>query len=143
MVVTVIKTTYRKLGPRIVHYSDFKYLCNDSFEESLQKAVLQNLGFGCDEIYERFAASRNNILDNHDPLKKKYVRGNLSPFMNKSLSKVTMGRTRLSNIFLKNRREENKINYNKQRNLCVTRLRKSKREYYSKMYAIKKILESS
>ena len=41
-----------------------------------------------------------------------------------------MVRTRLRNIFFKNRSEENKINYNKQRNLCVTLLRKSKREYY-------------
>ena len=41
-----------------------------------------------------------------------------------------MVRTRLRNIFLKNRSEENKMNYNKQRNLCLTPLRKSKRKYY-------------
>ena len=44
-----------------------------------------------------------------------------------------MVRTRPRNIFLKNRSEENKINYKKQRNLCVTVLRKSKREYYQNM----------
>ena len=44
-----------------------------------------------------------------------------------------MIRTRLRNIFLKNRSEENKINHNKQRNLCVTLLRKSKREYYQNL----------
>ena len=129
VVVTVMKTTYRKLEPRTVHYRDFKYLCNNSFKESLQKAISQNLGVGCDEIYESFAASCSKILDNHAPLKKKYVRGNHSPFMNKSLSKAIMVRTRPRNIFLKTRSEENKINYNKQRNLCVTILRKSKREY--------------
>ena len=31
--------------------------------------------------------SCNKTLDNHAPLKKKYVRGDHSPFMNKSLSK--------------------------------------------------------
>ena len=72
--------------------------------------------------------SSNKILDNHPPLKKKYVRGNHSPFMNKSLSKAIM-----RNIFLKDRGEENKINCNKQRNLCVTLLRKSKREYYQNL----------
>ena len=133
MVVTVMKTTYRKLEPRIIYYRDFKYFCNNSFKESLQKAISQNLRVGCDEIYESFAASCNKILDNHAPLKKKYVRGNHSPFMNKSLSKTIMVRTRLRNIFLKNRSEENKINYNKQRNLCVTLLRKSKREYYQNL----------
>ena len=44
-----------------------------------------------------------------------------------------MVRTRLRNIFVKNRSEENKISYNKQKNLCVTLLRKSKREYYQNL----------
>ena len=44
MVVTVMKTTYRKLEPRIVHYRDFKYFCYNSFKKSLQKAISQNLG---------------------------------------------------------------------------------------------------
>ena len=39
MVVTVTKTTYRKLELRIVYYRDFKYFCNNSFKESLQKAI--------------------------------------------------------------------------------------------------------
>ena len=56
-----------------------------------------------------------------------------SRFMNNSLSKTIMVRTRLRNTFLKNRSEENKINYNKQRNLCVTLSRKSKREYYQNL----------
>ena len=53
--------------------------------------------------------------------------------MKKSLSKAIMLRARLKNIFLKNRSEESKINYNKQRNLCVTLLRKGKREYYQNL----------
>ena len=44
-----------------------------------------------------------------------------------------MVRTRLSNIFLKNRSEENKINYNKQRNLSFNLLTQSKREYYQNL----------
>ena len=129
----VMKTTYRNLEPRIVYYRDFKYFCNSSFKESLQKAISQNLGVGCDEIYESFASSCNKIVDNNAPLKKKHVRGNHSPFMNKSLSKAIMVTTRLRNIFLKNRSKENKINYNKQRNLCVTLLRKRKRQYYQNL----------
>ena len=39
MVVTVMETTYRKHEPRIVYYRDFKYFCNNSFKESLQKAI--------------------------------------------------------------------------------------------------------
>ena len=99
MVVTEMKTTYRKLEPTIVYYCAFKCFCHNSLKESLQKAKSQNLGVGCDGIYESFASSCNKILDNHAPLKKKYVRGNHSRFMNKSLSKAIMVRTRLWNIF--------------------------------------------
>ena len=53
------------------------------------------------------------------------VRGNHSPFLNKNLSKAIMLRTKLRNTFLKNRTEENKFRYTKQRNLCITLLRKS------------------
>ena len=53
--------------------------------------------------------------------------------MNKFLSKAIMVRTRLRNIFLKNRSQKNKINYNRQKNLCVALLRKSKREYYQNL----------
>ena len=50
--------------------------------------------------------------------------------MNKTLPKAIMQRSKLRNIFLKNRTEENRNNYAKQRNLYVTILRKSKREFY-------------
>ena len=53
--------------------------------------------------------------------------------MNKILSKAIMQRSKLRNIFLKNRTEENRNNYAKQMNLCVTLLRKSKREFYGNL----------
>ena len=53
--------------------------------------------------------------------------------MNKTLSKAIMLRTNLRNKFLKNRSNENKTNYLKQRNHCVSVLRKTKREYYSNL----------
>ena len=53
--------------------------------------------------------------------------------MNKTLSKAIMLRTLLRNKFLKNRSNENKTNYVKQRNRCVSLLRKTKREHYSNL----------
>ena len=44
-----------------------------------------------------------------------------------------MLRTKLRNKFLKNRSNQNKKNYMKQRNHCVSLLRKTKREYYSNL----------
>ena len=48
------------------------------------------------------------------------MRRNYLPFMNKNLSKAITLRTKLKNIFLKNRTQENKGRYTKERNLCVT-----------------------
>ena len=73
------------------------------------------------------------MLEKQLPKKKKYVRGNQSPFMNKTLSKAIMLRTKLRNKFLKYRSNENKKNCVKPRNHCVSLLRKTKREYYSNL----------
>ena len=69
-------------------------------------------------------------MDQHAPQKKKYLRGNQSPFMNKSLSNAIMLRSKFRNISLKNITEENRRNYSKQRNLCIALLLKSKRKYF-------------
>ena len=50
-------------------------------------------------------------LDQHAPRKKKYPRGNRMPFINKTLSKEIMKRTKLRNKFLKDRTEENRNRY--------------------------------
>ena len=52
-----------------------------------------------------------DTLNNHAPSKKKYIRSNHLPFMNKELSKEIMHRTRLLNNFLRNRSDENKRKY--------------------------------
>ena len=53
--------------------------------------------------------------------------------MTKQLSKEIMKRLRLRNNFLRNRTEENKILYNRQRNYCVSPLRKSRRGYFENL----------
>ena len=73
------------------------------------------------------------VLNRHAPQKKKYVRGNSKPFMNKTLSQAIMQRTKLRNKFLKDPTEDNKISYTKQRNWCVSLLRKEKKEYFANL----------
>ena len=105
MVVTVMKISYRKSQHKIMHYRNYKNFINDIFRDSLQKIFPQNLGNSCDQDVDDFLISCNKILDQYAPRKKKYVRGNHSPFMNKNLSKANMLRTKPRNIFLKNRTE--------------------------------------
>ena len=65
--------------------------------------------------------------------REKYLRANSSPFIGKAISNAVMNCTRLSNKFLKNRSAENKLDYNRQRNYCVSLTRKSKRDYYNNL----------
>ena len=55
------------------------------------------------------------------------------PFFNKELSGAHKKRTQLRNRFLKKRSNQNKKLYSKQRNFCVSLLRKTKRRHYANL----------
>ena len=74
-----------------------------------------------------------NILNRHAPRKRKHARGNQMSFKTKDLLKAIMKRSKLGNNFLKNRTEENRTLYTKQRNYCVSLLKKSKRKYFENL----------
>ena len=65
------------------------------------------------------------------PLKKKYLRANLSLFVNKELNKAIMQRSRLRNAYLNDRIRAARIADKK--NVCVSILRKSKKCYYENL----------
>ena len=64
------------------------------------------------------------------PLKKRFVRGNQAPFMNKELRKVIYTRNMLINNFCKNPTKENEKKYKIQRNKCVSLRKKSIKKYF-------------
>ena len=82
---------------------------------------------------KRFCELSINILNKHAPRKKKYARGNQMSFFTKQLSKEIMTRSRLRNKYLRNKNEDNRALYVKQRNYCVSLLRKSKKKYYENL----------
>ena len=55
------------------------------------------------------------------------------PFFNKELSGTHKKRTQLRNLFPKKRSNQNKKLYSKQRNFCVSLLRKTKRRHYANL----------
>ena len=126
-------TFFEKLQPRVVNYRDYKYFENDRFRTDLLsefgKAKMEENENGLNNLLN----VRKRILDIHASRKLKYARGNHMPFMNKALSKEIMTRTRLGDKFLKDRSEKNKKKYSKQRNYCVSLLRKSKSNYFGNL----------
>ena len=73
------------------------------------------------------------VLDKHALRKQKYIRANNSNFIAKAFRKEIMHRSRLRNKFLRERTNESKTAYNKQRNICVSLLRKTKRDYFANL----------
>ena len=71
----------------------------------------------------------SKTLSRYAPTKQKFVWDNHLTFMKKTLSKTMMHRTRFRNKYLRNKTDKNKKKYTKQRNYCVSLLRKSKRQY--------------
>ena len=64
----------------------------------------------------------------YTPVKQKYVRGNHLLYMDITLSTAIIHRNRFCNKFLKNKTDENKRKYTKQRNYCVSLLRKPSKD---------------
>ena len=82
---------------------------------------------------KKFCEPSVNILNKHAPRKKRHARGNQMPVFTKELSEEIMTRSRLRNKYLKNKNEENRAIYVKQRNYCYSLLRKSKKKYYENL----------
>ena len=131
MVVTVLKTSFDKQKPNVVNYIDYRNFRDEVFRQDLQKEIadldVQRL------TYTSFQSAFGHVLDKHAPMKKRYIRANDSPFMNRTLHKAFMLRTRLKNKYNKNRAAENWDAFRRQRNLCVKMTREAKRDFYNQI----------
>ena len=131
--LTVMRKSSRRLKPRVINYKSYKHFSNEVFRESLLGKLSQQTFVNNDYGFEKFYNITLKILDKYAPRKTKHARGNQMAFMTKDLSKNIMKRSRLRNKYLKNNNEENRKLYAKQRNYCVSLLRKTKKAYYENL----------
>ena len=128
MIVTVLKGGHIKRGPKIISYRDYSRFGAVDFRTHLIHMLSSELGGN--EDYGAFKAVVMAVLNEHAPVKKKYIRANDGPFMTKALRKENMHRTRLRNKYNNDSTEENLKAFKKQRNKCVKLLRRAKFDYY-------------
>ena len=128
MTITVLKTFIPKQAPICIKYRDYKNYDSNLFNYKLFER-LQNVE-RVDICYDTFKLIFMELLNEHAKIKKKYVRANNAPFMNRQLSKAIMNRSRLKNRYNKNPSRENELKFKKQKNYCVNLLRKQKKKYY-------------
>ena len=110
-----MKGKFKKKGPKIINFRCYKKFGVNLFRDELKNA-LRNAHKEMDYYFKlTFMA----ILNKHDPVKKKFTRGNNAPFLNKTLSQAFMHRFKLRNKYNNCPTEQNKISYNLQRNYCL------------------------
>ena len=127
--ITVMKSHYKKLKPNIITYRKYTTFSSDLYREKVIKNIRrqESQNITLDAMKQIFI----DVLDKLAPVKHKYVRANQAPFMNKTLNKSVMDRSRLKNKYLKNNTQENWLAYKKQRNSCVSLFRKEKKVFIS------------
>ena len=94
------------------------------------KNKLENL---TNHAYAEFEKVFLKELNKHAPLKKKILRYNNNAFMTKEPREEIMLRSKLKNKFNKERNHINWCNYKRQRNRCLSILRKTKKEYFNSL----------
>ena len=131
MSLTVMKVFYKKQKPNIIEYRDYRNFDNDFFmadlRDQISKIGYQNVVLN----FDLFKKTADRMLHKHIPLKKRYVRANEAPFMNKKIKKEIMKRSRLKSKFLNSKNDKDRNIYNKQRNLCVSLIRQGKKQFFN------------
>ena len=122
MVTTIIKTPFEWLKPRLINYRDFKSFANKIFWErlfyELSNARFEENANGFEEFFDIC----KKTLNHNAPIKQKYVRDSNLAFMNKTLWKVIMHRTRCHNKYLNNKTDKNR-SLKTTKLLCLTNIR--------------------
>ena len=131
MTITTLKSIFKNETSCFIIYRSYKHFDLNDFQDDLDSHMNDIPESKIN--YENFQSIFMQQLDKHAPMKKKVVRANNAPFMNKILSKAIMNRSRLRNRYLKKQSIDNERAYKKQRNYCVTLIRREKKKYYENM----------
>ena len=99
MIVTGLKTHFKKLSPKNIVYKDYKNFNKNTFLYDLDQNLTHKKKIRVKKIADVFTETFKSVLDHHAPLKKNFVRGNDALFMTKHLRKAIMNRSRCKHIF--------------------------------------------
>ena len=131
MTLTVTKVFYKKQKTNIVTYRIYKHFSNEAFMFDVKNSIIQMTSERSDLEFDRFITALDKAIQRHVPIKKRFLRANEAPFINKKINKEIMKRSRLGNRFLNAKGDIDRKAYNKQRNLCVNLIRGKKKNFFS------------
>ena len=117
-IYTFLKSCYDRLKPKIAYYRNYKKFDKPNFLNDVKNCDFSLKIDGRNKNYDFLTNTFINIVNNHAPLKKKFIRGNQAPFMTRNLRKEIYTRSRFRNKFCKNPTKENeKLCKNKETNV--------------------------
>ena len=118
MAVTILMTHFKKHDLKLINYHDYKSFSNENYRQTIfdecpnmQRSYESWSLDNCFNVCKR-------AVDICAPRKKRYLRANNSPFIDKITSKTIMDRTSFRNKSLRIRILKNKLAYNEQRRDC-------------------------
>ena len=111
MVMTVMKTSFKKHSPIERYHKDYKYLDRTRFKNNLNKKLHEGIS-----TYESFETTFIEVLNKHAPLRKKFLRANHASHITKTLRKMIMHRSQFETKYLKSKTQNNLKLYKKHKN---------------------------
>ena len=128
--MAIFKTRLPKVEPKSISYRDFKRFVPLDFNVELYEQLSQ---YGVVDSYDQFKTEYLKILNRHDPLKQKTLRGAGAPYVTKTLRKAIMTRSRLERRYHLNRTDENYTLFKKQRNYVSNLYKKERKKFYKNL----------
>ena len=124
MIVTVMKYSIPKSRPRELTYRNFNDFNQEAFDSEITLVLNTE-----EETYNTFEEKFLKVLDKYAPKKTKLLRTNHKPFITKALRKAMMKSSTLQKQFWKNKTDENKRLYKKQRNFTSRLCKREKQKF--------------
>ena len=128
-----MKAFYIKQKPNIVTCRNYKDFFNEAFMFDVKNGIIQMTPENNNFEFDRFKTGLDEANQRHAPTKRRYVRKNHTPFINKKINKEIMKRSHLRNKFfdIKSDIDIDRKAHNKQSNLCVSLIRSEKNSLFN------------
>ena len=132
MTITAMKCTYTRQEPVKITYRDCTKFNKEKFAKDFasQSHNLQKDNLDTNTAYNNLIITLKNTSAVHAPMKHRLIRGNQAPFINKSLSRAIMHRSKLRNKYNRSKSTFDWIAWKNQRNLSVKLRRQAIGEHF-------------
>ena len=128
LVVTTLNIKFDKPKPKEVLYRDWRNFDASNFKRDL----LVVFASGCVD-YDTFETMFLSTLNLHAPFKKKTIRGNHAPYMNRQLRKAMMKRNELQTRYHRTKSDQDHDIFKRQRNYVSRLYKKVRIQYYNNL----------